>query len=581
MAQLPQSNIRLAEKQVSNVTPASMRYQQPVQNMGGQNNEATIKAIIGAIDVGAEVYQKMEDATVDLEIQEERALLAQHINNMTVIRENGTGKAEIQQLNPQAVKIAFESTDGSFQYATDENGNATNLYAYKVRDSLSDKAKEKMQPVIDVANSNFVRDTQISFAKEIKNRGVQNLALQEETLLTDYASTLVNLNSASLNNPNLRDPNVFYESRQKNTADEFGNFMNTRLFHPENGAVAKGYLTVEDANARLLKFRQKLALATLQSHVSFNPERALKLLQTDSDAYQVNGVPVPAKERLSFVSRVARENYFKHQGWNEQSFKTKIQTGLNQDILEKQNFLTKLYNVNYKKGKFNRYEPKNESVYKLSKRYNLKPAFVKLTLERAVSNIRPLIPGAGLPDKDYKLLVNNIENDYLTMTTHGDNYGNQAFSTAEKNGTLNLLNNSQKEKLFKVKETWDEVLDLSQNFSKEQLPYLLKKQEILKEKLRDDTGKYTKASKVIRNFFQEALEPWLDQMVKTPRTFILKQSNLLNADISWTDAKTEKETLKKNYSKFGIKRPPIFWLTEEEFKKIENNFRPRRGNKNE
>ena len=71
MAVLPQANTQLAQKQVHNVAPVSLQYQQPMQAISGQNNEATFKAVANAIDIGAEVYQKMSDASVDLELKEE------------------------------------------------------------------------------------------------------------------------------------------------------------------------------------------------------------------------------------------------------------------------------------------------------------------------------------------------------------------------------------------------------------------------------------------------------------------------------------------------------------------------------
>jgi len=567
MAELQQNNLKLAQKQISNVRPASVQYQQPLQGITGQNNEATIDAVRKAIDIGAEVYKKMDDASVDLELKDEQARLVEHLNNQAVLRENGIGSVNPAELSPLKLKQEWGGTEGKVKFGEGQ------LTPFVANDELSPRAAQLIQPSIDVANSNFLRDSQISFAKELKKRGLKNLDILEEKQLSDYTTQLSSMSYSALDSPLLKNREArdnFYENSVRNTADTWSDFFENQL----KKDVEVGNIGKEDAEARLFKHREKLAFSTMQAHVAFNPKRALEMMR-QGNAYKVKGVGPNPNERAGWVRREAERLYYKDQKWNDEALNSAVRTGMKSPfLLDKITFVNATY-----KAVNNKLYPKPEAIDFFAKRFKVTPKDADLVLLKAAEGEKPMVPGQGIPDNDFVALINGMERDYLETSIYGQTRGEEEYSKAQKQGLIKLLNTKQAEELGVYKSGWDEIVLFSKSFEDESLPYLQKHSLHLINKFKKSSGLLFEASKVLDTFLNKIIFPRINEMKITPHSFIMKEIGLLekmSKTLGYRITNEDKTAIRKQAEKRKIKLGKAYWIPEKEFETVEKIYSGRR-----
>ena len=234
MAILQQADSQLAQKQIRKVVPISIQNQKAV-DMRGQNNEATIKAVQDAIGVGAEIYQKMEAASLDLEYKEAKADMFMHNQNMVAQREIGLETSTAQQLDPK-------SFDKNYSTGEAKLGDKS-FKRYEPSKDLSPQVLDRLQIDIDSYNNGFVRETQIMLAKKMVQKGKENLDISSKANIAEWQSTLTEM-----------------------------------PIDIDNGIMASTVLIKHKESAGLLIIKMETELETAVIHRTISPEESTKRL---------------------------------------------------------------------------------------------------------------------------------------------------------------------------------------------------------------------------------------------------------------------------------------------------------------
>jgi len=569
MAVLQQADSQLAQKQIRKVVPISIQNQKAV-DMRGQNNEATIKAVQDAIEVSAQVYKKMDDASVNLELREEQTKIKKHMNKQTVLLETNIGSISAGYIKPKLFKEQYNGEDGKYSFGISGNNNSY-FTPYQVSDELSERAKEIIGTSIESANSDFVSNTQIAFSKELKKRNEKVLTLDENKLMSEYSNEIASIAVTAMDFPLYKNGESRDQTYAKNikTAGEDASKDFKAILDSQVGLLT---LTQEDADARLFKHREQLANRSMEANLAFNPKKTLERLKQGYN-YEISGVPVNGKVRDRFVSREAENRYFRDQKWNLEAAYSHIRTGMNSKfILDKVSFINNNYTIDG-----NKLTPKKSSIQNLSKQFKVLPEEVDLFLQKSAEGQKPLVPGQGIEDNDYRKLVNSIENDMAKLVVAGSITGEETWKTAEKDGILKLLNKNQFEELTKYKSGWDKVVLFSNQYSKEKLPYLIKRKNELRKEFTTTDKKFKKQRAVLEQFINSLLNPRIEEMSKTPKTFIIEElgytSLFATKDSNGANYQPnvpEKAMIVKSAERWGIKLnlKKEYWISEAQ--QIEN-----------
>lgn len=513
MAVLQQGNTQLAQKQVNKVNPVAIQNSNPL-DMSGQNNEAMFKAVTNAIDIGAEVYQKMDDASVDLELKDEQARMAEHFNNQAVLRENGIGTVNPNELKPKEFKETYEKEGGTVPFGEGK------LTPYKASEDLSDRALNLLSSSIQVANSNFTRDTQIAFAKELKTRGLKNLDIFEKKQTIDYEKQLSSITHNAIYNPLPQNRKVrenFFERNTRETAD----FWSKRFEEELQKNVATGNIIQSDADARLLKHKQDLAFQTFKQHMNFDPDRALEKLRL-GEGYEVEGVGVDPIIQGDYLRREAEREFYRDEKKNWGSFTTTVNAGMKSPFLiDKVKFLNDNYNVVE-----NKLEPKEDAIRTLALDHRVRYDEAKLYLEEQAVGQKPIIAGQGIESGEFNKLINAIEADYKEITNKGGLRGESTLQRAEKTELMKLLSTDQREKLTLYKAGWDKTVLFSNSYREETLTGLQKKVDDLKKEFTKDDGFFKEPMEVFNLFVNNFINPRIEKMLETPKDFLFEDQNI-------------------------------------------------------
>ena len=298
MAILQQADSQLAQKQIRKVVPISIQNQKAV-DMRGQNNEATIKAVQDAIEVSAQVYKKMDDASVDLELKEEETNMKVHFNKQDVLLSNNIGVIGAGSLKPDEFKKQYEGEEGKYGFGKIASGENGYLTPYKASEGLSDRAKAMVEPFIKRANSDFVGNAQKALSKELRMRGEKNLAYTKKELNDGYATELSTLTKKYLENGDFEN-GVDYRVKSKVSAEKWNKEYEAQVTNKLNLMQIKEV----DAKELIRQNKEDLALIMLTNHLAIDPEKAYKNLK-EEEFYKVSGVGISKRQRLDFMNRHA------------------------------------------------------------------------------------------------------------------------------------------------------------------------------------------------------------------------------------------------------------------------------------
>jgi hypothetical protein len=512
MAVLQQANTNLAQKQVSNATPAHAQNQSAVQ-VQNQNGEAIIKAVQDAIDVGAEIYQKMDDASVDLELKDEQARMAEHFNNQAVLRENGIGTVNPKELNPQTFRQTYEKEGGTITFGDGK------LAPFEASKDLSDRAANLIGPSIKVANSNFTRDTQISFAKELKVRGRKNLELNQGLALESFQATLSKPGS-------LIDAAVgskAYTSAARNAAEENSDTFKWKL----DDALKKGYINQPDADEKLRQYNANLAQLSMVHHMSKNYEQAVDLLESGY-SYNVHGVPVDPKIQLGFVQSAAEKAYQKNKKLNLASMKIHIKNGAsNKHVPSHRQFMKLHYNIETKDG-IKSWVPDKYKAKEIAEATNTPIEDVLITLKDQAGGVKMHMPGSGYDSTKFEYLLDAQEQWFAKGDTYTDKAPDSPYSIAKKAGILELLNSEQNERYADLENDWSSISALSKTYTQYSIPHLIEQIDNWGKEFKDN-GKFKRGKKNFDNLLL-TIEPYLELAKTDKMAFGLMKLNLDERD---------------------------------------------------
>ena len=522
MAVLQQNNLKLAQKQISNVRPASVQYQQPLQGITGQNNEATIDAVRKAIDIGAEVYKKMDDASVDLELKDEQARLVEHLNNQAVLRENGIGSVNPAELSPLKLKQEWGGTEGKVKFGEGQ------LTPFVANDELSPRAAQLIQPSIDVANSNFLRDSQISFAKELKKRGLKNLDNFREQSIANWEKQIGTFSS---------DLNVFKEVGKNNYvkltqkyAEINSDYFERRLYNKEDGAVTLGHINQADAEEMLREHRQNLALVTLKNHLSLDRKGATEMilgthrLSKGNQFYSVHGVGVDPKVRLDFIRRASEREFQLDEMLSEGNMRAFVDAGIESPyIIDERSFVRSYFDI-VPGNTGNRLIPKKNKIEELSLEHNVSYPKVELYLKQKAVGQKDYKDGRGIGRDKFDILMNKSEQWYNKQNLNSDHHPESPYQELVKTGDLNLLNTDERQRYQEYREGWWKVNLLARYYTEEPLGSLIKKTRVLSKELSNpDDDRWNKAHATYRQLMNNKIIPRIKKMQKSPKMFIREQ----------------------------------------------------------
>lgn len=508
MAVLQQANTQLAQKQVHNVAPSSIQYQQPIEGIGGQHNEATFKAIADAIDIGAEVYQKMSDASVDLELKEEQARMVEHMNNQAVIRENGVGSVKPNALDPLIFKQEWGGAEGKVKFGDNQ------LTPFEVSDHLSERAKQIMQPSIDVANSNFLRDSQISFAKELKNRGLKNLKNDKAVSLENWQDQLSSMTNNAMYNGLVQNPGRYMELTTKYAEDRYEAFEKR-----VNKSIEVGNINAVDAEEELRTHKEDLALAIMQNHISFDSEKAYQKLK-DGNWYKVKGVGIPARIRFDYMNREADRRKRLDTANNEIAFRADVDSGIESPyIVDEIEFVRNHYDLVNKK-----LIPKKEKVKEFADKHSIPFRNAEVYFQKKAVGQKHYKPGEGIDSKKFDVLIAESEKWYNNINRYSDSHPESPYQKAEKLGVISLMSDDQRKRYQQYRTSWWKVNLFADNYKSYTLKDLVKHKIELAEDLTNPvTGKWDKAYKTFLYLLRDKINPTIEVMRKNPQGFAREQ----------------------------------------------------------
>jgi len=273
MAVLQQANTNLAQKQVSNATPAYAQNQSAVQ-VQNQNGEAIIKAVQDAIGVGADIYQKMEAASLDLEYKEAKADMFMHNQDMVAQREIGLETSTAQQLDPK-------SFDKNYSTGEAKLGDKS-FKRYEPSKDLSPQVLDRLQIDIDSYNNGFVRETQIMLAKKMVQKGKENLDISSKANIAEWQSTLTEM-------PIDMDNGIMASTVLLNHKESAGDLIIKMETELEN-AVIHRTISPEESTKRLNDFKKGLANDMFVRYADQDPDIAQDLYNEGS--ITIGGVAV-------------------------------------------------------------------------------------------------------------------------------------------------------------------------------------------------------------------------------------------------------------------------------------------------
>lgn len=522
MAELQQNNLKLAQKQISNVRPASVQYQEPIRGMKGQNNEALFKAVSDAIDIGAEVYKKMDDASVDLELKDEQARLVEHLNNQAVLRENSIGAVNPSELSPQRLKQQWGGTEGKVKFGQGQ------LTPFEPSEDLSPRAAQLIQPSIDVANSNFLRDSQISFAKELKKRGLKSLQNDKNTHLENWERQIATFSSDL--NPLKEVGKGNYVKLTRKYAEMNSDMFERRL----NESISLGHINEPDAEEMLRKHRQDLALVTLKNHFSLDREGASEMIlgtsqlrmqgQKSNNFYSVHGVGVDPKLRWDFIRRENEREYQLNEMLAEGSMRAFVDAGIKSPyIIDERSFVRSYFDI-VPGDTGNRLIPKKNKIEELSLEHNVSYPKVELYLKQQAVGQKDYKDGRGIGIDKFNILMNKSEQWYNKQNLNSDHHPESPYQELVKTGDLELLSTEERQRYQDYREGWWKVNLLARHYTEEPLGSLIKNTRVLSKELSDpDDNRWNKAHATYRQLWNNKILPRIKKMQKSPKMFIREQ----------------------------------------------------------
>ena len=257
MAELtrPKYNIPRFNRQSAKGSAVSMPST-PLSGGSNHNQKMADIAIRGIMQL-EDAYDNAEAQQIRLELAEEKVLVNKHIGDQDAIVDNNLKSVNANFLNPRNLEENFK-TDG-------QKMGEYKLAPYEVSDDLSDKAKELIQPKIDLANNDFNRNTQTKFTGELQRRS--KVRIDDHTLKTKE---------------------VFEGQITKDIAEKK---LGTTIFMPNQYAPAEKaandyeaflreemkYKTIDEPTLKLkvYKYKQELAGMIFDRHVAQDPSGAM------------------------------------------------------------------------------------------------------------------------------------------------------------------------------------------------------------------------------------------------------------------------------------------------------------------
>ena len=268
-----------------------------------RHNAEMAKIAINSISQIENAYDTAEMQRVRHEMDEETVRLNKHIKDQEAVVADNLSTMNATFLDPRGVEDNFNA-DG-----ITVGGNK--LTPYEVSDDLSDKAKELIQPAIDLANNNFSRDTQTKFSGELTKRSNARIKVNYKKRLSNFQDVLNdNTRDKTKDNSHVFKPDGFQPAIDAVNAWE-------KELREEMKYKSVNEETLE---LHLHQMKEDLAGIILNKHLTHNPKEAYN--QYLENKHSVMGVPVDSERIGKFLDAHIKTEHDEAEREKEDAFMT-------------------------------------------------------------------------------------------------------------------------------------------------------------------------------------------------------------------------------------------------------------------
>ena len=297
----PNLRLNIPTARVSGSVPTSSSSR-PI-NTGQQesHNAQMAKIAIDGIAKLEDAYVTAEMQRVRHEMDEETVRLNKHIKDQEAVVADNLSTMNATFLDPRGVEDNFNA-DG-----ITVGGNK--LTPYEVSDDLSDKAKELIQPAIDLANNNFSRDTQTKFSGELTKRSNARIKVNYKKRLSNFQDVLNdNTRDKTKDNSHVFKPDAFQPAIDAVNAWE--KELREEMKHKS--------INEETLEMHVHQMKQDLAGMILNHHLTQNPKEGYNAYL--KNRHSVMGVRVDPKRVGKFLEAHVKKEYEEEEAEKDSAF---------------------------------------------------------------------------------------------------------------------------------------------------------------------------------------------------------------------------------------------------------------------
>ena len=297
----PNLRLNIPTARVSGSVPTSSSSRPINTGQKESHNAQMAKIAIDGIAKLEDAYVTAEMQRVRHEMDEETVKLNKHIKDQEAVVADNLSTMNATFLDPRGVEDNFNA-DG-----ITVGGNK--LTPYEVSDDLSDKAKELIQPAIDLANNNFSRDTQTKFSGELTKRSNARIKVNYKKRLSNFQDVLNdNTRDKTKDNSHVFKPDGFQPAIDAVNAWE-------KELREEMKYKSVNEETLE---MHVHQMKQDLAGMILNHHLTQNPKEGYNAYLKNK--HSVMGVAVDPKRVGKFLEAHVKKEYEEEEREKDSAF---------------------------------------------------------------------------------------------------------------------------------------------------------------------------------------------------------------------------------------------------------------------